>query len=219
MVLHVREDDDRSPFVAGMEDVLIDEVLRMRDCILTNKCYPLQSFGTLPGFSRFPSTISKEEAKGHIFHNGPLCCRVVYMRFTGRNGNHTGGVVRHLHSSETDKAYATSPSVSTGLSREHSLVIEDDDEEDAVIVTEGLQTRRKRQARSESIEILESPPKRKSSLPVKKVRYTFGDVFCGAGGASQGAVQAGFHVCWGLDNDEDAMVKVKVENKGKAEQA
>lgn len=30
-------------------------------------------------------------------------------------------------------------------------------------------------------------------------RYTFGDCFCGAGGASRGAVQAGLHLNWGFD--------------------
>ena len=30
-------------------------------------------------------------------------------------------------------------------------------------------------------------------------RYTFGDCFCGAGGTSRGAIQAGLHINWGFD--------------------
>ncbi|KAF3139379.1 hypothetical protein TWF594_006672 [Orbilia oligospora] len=36
-------------------------------------------------------------------------------------------------------------------------------------------------------------------------RYTFGDAFCGAGGATCGAVMAGFKVRWGVDHDEAAI--------------
>lgn len=34
--------------------------------------------------------------------------------------------------------------------------------------------------------------------------YTFGDVFCGAGGVSCGAKQAGLRIVWGLERDADA---------------
>lgn len=37
-----------------------------------------------------------------------------------------------------------------------------------------------------------------------EVQYTFGDVFCGAGGVSSGAKQAGLKVAWGLERDDDA---------------
>ncbi|KAK6503582.1 hypothetical protein TWF481_008595 [Arthrobotrys musiformis] len=39
--------------------------------------------------------------------------------------------------------------------------------------------------------------------PLRK--YTFGDAFCGAGGATCGAVMAGFKVRWGVDHDEAAI--------------
>lgn len=37
-----------------------------------------------------------------------------------------------------------------------------------------------------------------------EIPYTFGDVFCGAGGVSSGAKQAGLKVVWGLERDIDA---------------
>jgi DNA (cytosine-5)-methyltransferase 1 len=36
-------------------------------------------------------------------------------------------------------------------------------------------------------------------------QYTFGDAFCGAGGCSSGASQAGLYVKWGFDKDKDAI--------------
>ncbi|KAK6537805.1 hypothetical protein TWF694_010710 [Orbilia ellipsospora] len=39
----------------------------------------------------------------------------------------------------------------------------------------------------------------------RRRKYTFGDAFCGAGGATCGAVMAGFKVRWGVDHDEAAI--------------
>ena len=213
MTLRVSEDDNRSPLLAGKEDILVDQVLRKRDCVFTNKCCPLQNFRTLPSFPRLCRSTTKEDALYQIYHDGRLCCRVVYIRFTGRTGKDTSGIVRHLHSDEIDVDPASS-SVGPGSSRGNFLIIEDDDEEEAVVVTGGTRTRGKRRARSDSIETLEAPPRRKSSLPTKKKRYTFADVFCGAGGASQGAAQAGLHVLWGLDNNEDALNAYRSNHTG-----
>lgn len=49
-----------------------------------------------------------------------------------------------------------------------------------------------------------SQTKRRSTL-AKARRYTFGDAYCGIGGASEGASQADFFVKWGLEKDEYAM--------------
>ncbi|KAK6355351.1 hypothetical protein TWF696_004460 [Orbilia brochopaga] len=51
-----------------------------------------------------------------------------------------------------------------------------------------------------------STPSPIASQPRKpRRRYTFGDAFCGAGGATSGAVMAGFKVRWGVDHDEAAI--------------
>ncbi|KAK6502617.1 hypothetical protein TWF506_003197 [Arthrobotrys conoides] len=41
--------------------------------------------------------------------------------------------------------------------------------------------------------------------PIKKPQYTFGDFFCGAGGASCGAKLAGLKIAYGVDNWADAV--------------
>lgn len=50
-----------------------------------------------------------------------------------------------------------------------------------------------------------SAPKRaRVDVPKKQAKYTFGDCFCGAGGASQGAKDAGLAVLWGVDKEAAA---------------
>ncbi|KAJ4994344.1 Modification methylase HphIA [Stagonosporopsis vannaccii] len=214
LTLRVRDDDQRNPFAVGMEDVSVQEVLRKRDCIFTNKRFPLQSFRYDPRFTRFPIFTTKQEAVRRIFYDGPLCCRVTYIRFTNRTGKDSSGIIRHLHSDEIDNPGPSASSAEPGLSPESSVIIEDDEEEDAVILTASSRGRGKQRARSPSLEILESLPNQKLPCPTKRQRYTFGDVFCGAGGATRGAVQAGLHVRWGLDIDEDALNTYHLNHPG-----
>ena len=49
-----------------------------------------------------------------------------------------------------------------------------------------------------------SPLELTRSRSAQPRRYTFGDMFCGAGGMSRGAQQAGLSVTWGLDRDPGA---------------
>ncbi|KAF3287393.1 hypothetical protein TWF970_007117 [Orbilia oligospora] len=51
--------------------------------------------------------------------------------------------------------------------------------------------------------------------PVKKHQYTFGDFFCGAGGASCGAKIAGLKIAYGVDKWEDALMSYE-RNYGKS---
>jgi len=216
MVLRVKEDDTRCPFVAGMEDIPVDEVLRPRDCVLTNKPYPLSSFRDAGGCN-FPPGLSEKEVKQNIFHGGRLACRVVNILFVSKNGKHYSGIVRHLYNRESDKPSTDSSTNGPGLSRATPIPIPDDqrdDQRDAPLGSHGLSGQGKRRARSASIEIVDAPNKRRSSHPSKQAHFTFGDVFCGAGGASQGAKQAGLHVVWGLDNDDRAIQAYGLNHPG-----
>jgi DNA (cytosine-5)-methyltransferase 1 len=202
MVLRVDEHDTRSPFVAGMEDVDASEVVFVRECTLTNKNYPFMSF-RMDGGAAYPRGMSQEETRHQIFHGGRLTCRVVAMFHLNKNGKPYGGIVRHLYAAEADPVENADNTPRSGLSRETSISVEDNDEDDCVIVS----NKGKRRQRSESIEMLETEPtkKRRSPHPTKKGQLVFGDVFCGAGGASQGAKQAGYYVKWGLDEWDRAL--------------
>jgi DNA (cytosine-5)-methyltransferase 1 len=202
MVLRVDEHDTRSPSVAGMEDVDASEVVCVRECTLTNKNYPFKSF-RMDGGAAYPRGMSQEETKLQIFHGGRLTCRVVAMFYLNKNGKPYGGIVRHLYAAESDPVEDADSTSRSGLSHETSISVEDNDEDDCVIVS----NKGKRRARSESIEMLETEPikKRRSPHLTKKDQLIFGDVFCGAGGASQGAKQAGYYVKWGLDGWDRAL--------------
>jgi DNA (cytosine-5)-methyltransferase 1 len=201
MVLRIDEDDTRCPFVAGLEDVPTAKVLRTRDCVLTNKPYPFLSFRDGPRCA-FPAVLSDKEVKQQIFHGGRLACRVVNIRIISKNGKQYSGIVRQLYHREADTSATSTPS-KPGVSWANSISVEDNGEDGVVIVSKSAG---KRRTRSNSIEMFDvAPPKRRASLPTKPARYTFGDVFCGAGGASQGAKQAGLLVTWGLDSDKLAI--------------
>jgi DNA (cytosine-5)-methyltransferase 1 len=211
MVLRVNEDDPRSPFVAGMEDVDIDEVVGMRECTLTNKPYPLMSFRT-DGRSAYPLSMSNEDIKHQIFQGGRLTCRVVNILYLNKNEKPYGGIVRQLYAKEADAVEDANPG--PGLSRETSISIEDNEEDNCIIVSNKKSTG-KRRASSPAFEMLDAEPtKRRSSHPIKKSQLIFGDVFCGAGGASQGAKQAGYHVAWGLDMWDRALGSYRLNHEG-----
>ncbi|KAH7090195.1 S-adenosyl-L-methionine-dependent methyltransferase [Paraphoma chrysanthemicola] len=214
MVLRVDENDPRCPFVAGLEDISVDEVLCTRECVLTNKNYPLLSFRS-GQLCAFPSGLSKQQIKQQMFHGGRLACRVVNILFINDKGKTYSGIVRHLYGKESDAASCASSSDTPGLSRNSSIVVDDDDLAIPDTESHGLSGTIKRRARSPSVTELDGRPRKKRS-PVlhKSDRYTFGDVFCGAGGASQGAKQAGLHVTWGLDHDKDAIIAYQSNHPG-----
>jgi DNA (cytosine-5)-methyltransferase 1 len=104
MVLHAEEDDTRCPMVAGMEDISVDMVLRTRDCVLTNKPYPLCSFRD-DGYCAFPVSLGHKEIKHQIFHGGRLVCRMLnVLNFKDRNAKARSGIVRQLYAKEADAA-------------------------------------------------------------------------------------------------------------------
>ncbi|KAF2116861.1 S-adenosyl-L-methionine-dependent methyltransferase [Lophiotrema nucula] len=210
MVLNVHDDDNRSPFVQGMEDVGVTDVLKRRQCTLTSKEYPLGSFRDDPLPNNWDA-MTTAEIKPWVFRRARVACRWINIVVQSENGKQYSGVVRRLYSHECE---AEQPSVSPAvlrldLSRESSVAIGDEEDDSDFVIVERPESRRilpaaKRRQRPESVvEQDASPPKR--TLPTKDKRYTFGDSFCGAGGASQGAVQAGLFVKWGLDHNKYAM--------------
>ncbi|KAH4037884.1 hypothetical protein HBI88_122120 [Parastagonospora nodorum] len=203
MVLCVNETDTRSAFIAGMEEVSVDEIFRIRDCVLTNKPYPLLSFRDSGCWKfDFRKGLSIDEMKEQVFHEGRLVCRVVNILIVRNNkkGKAQSGIVRHLYAREAD-AVSTGAARGPGASRTDSIQVDDDEESDeSVVVDPDSAGRRKRRGHFSS-----GSRKRHSPMPIKARQLTFGDVFCGAGGSSQGAKQAGLSIKWGLDFDDDAI--------------
>lgn len=214
MILPITEGDSICPSVAGMEEFAPEDVIGVRECELTNKPYPLKSFRD-SNCSAYPSWLSQDEIRLHIFQQGRLCCRFVMILSKRETNQDTrtvqklrSGIVRQLYASETVTHGISTPSPTNslsdaGISRKHSIIVHDDEEDcDVIVVSRG-----KKRVRSMSLEILDiAPPKCPLPQSKKRARYTMSDVFCGAGGASQGAAQAGLQVIWGLDKDKLALL-------------
>ena len=198
MVISVDENDTRCPMVVGMEEVSVDEVLHLRECVLTDKPYPLRSFREdLP--REISVSLSDKEMKQQIFHGGRLVCRVLNIlefKTTGKSANPTCGIIRQLYAREADVNENATASQGPGTSRYDCITLDEDDSEG-----ENEPALGKERTRPSS----NMPRKRRSPMPTKPGHYTFGDMFCGAGGSSQGALQAGLQVRWGLDADDDAI--------------
>ncbi|KAF2465977.1 S-adenosyl-L-methionine-dependent methyltransferase [Lindgomyces ingoldianus] len=227
MVLSVFEDDDRSAFVQGMEEFPVEEVLRKRECIITHMSYPAMSFreGLLPIHLQ-----TDQERKAHIFHKGRLTCRWVNIAILTETKRNYSGVIRGIYSREADSRQLPVRIRAKGHTPNMPIDLDEDDEQGGGLIIDHPQeaTSGKRHRATNSIEeigslghpssaregnrhkrttsIEEVSADGRPALPSKSMRYTFGDAFCGAGGASQGASSAGLHIKWGLDKDEYAIL-------------
>ncbi|KAK1913467.1 hypothetical protein P3342_005403 [Pyrenophora teres f. teres] len=199
MVLNVSEDDHHSPLVAGIEDVDIEEVIRMRLCSLTNKPYPFMSFRSGENVA-YPVGIGKEEIERQIFHGGQLACRVVkvfYIR--SATGKSYGGMARQLYAHEADTNHRDTSNKS---------IISEDDEAHGSTTANNANT---------NMVDKKEPPTRKRSLNEElHVLSNRGSLYlemCSVGrGASQGALQAGYAIGWGLDSDHTALKTYKLNH-------
>lgn len=187
-MLNVFDDDARSPFVQGQEEVALEEVLRKREIVLSHRPYETQVEGRKRKNDTFHSQMvrrefihmSHAEKTSEIFHNLRLVCRTAHILRHTSEGKFYSGEARLLYRLEGDFPLCTSEFKSPGASRKTSISIEDDEKE---------------------------PPNHFSSqsTPTTAERMTFGDMFCCSGGASQGAVQADLKPVFGLDKDNIAL--------------
>jgi DNA (cytosine-5)-methyltransferase 1 len=201
MHLEVHEDDNRPAEVQGMVDVSATEVKSKREIITTQKPYPMKSFrdGSMETYQRLRS---KEDIKREIFSRGPLVCRWSRTSIISPNGTAYGGILRLLSRKEV--------MIPTQLRDSQFPLPQPMSRTSPAQLAHQSQLREarigKRPARTPSLETLDTPPqKRPATHPMKKKQYTFFDMYCGAGGASRGAVNAGLQVLGGLDFNENAM--------------
>ncbi|KAL8805619.1 MAG: hypothetical protein Q9182_001884 [Xanthomendoza sp. 2 TL-2023] len=185
---------------ALMDTAGLSEVLRLRKVILTNAAYPYCSCKTEP--------LNKTMSRESIRETGTLVCRwkmVVCYRPSSRNCTSRIWVEKsivRLRANEAD------PNLS--LDDEHLRTLWRGSTskggacpgwlpgEEAFNTTE----RRAKEDNSETIFNTKFDRFRENSVETSKGhRYTFGDAFCGAGGASRGAKEAGYRVEWGFDSD------------------
>ncbi|KAH8730545.1 S-adenosyl-L-methionine-dependent methyltransferase [Phaeosphaeriaceae sp. PMI808] len=192
LLLEVTENDSRPPFEQGLQDLPPDEVIQLRKCIFTNLTHENMSLRS----SRLyvPNRLRKrEEIKEWLFENGPLFCRWVHIVELHRSGSSYGGEARRIYKREVT---TFSPS-----SKYESIP------EPAKPTT--LSDRGRRHKRSRSVQEM-SPSKHAHFSHQKSRVFTFADGFCGCGGVSQGARQAGWKIEWGLEKDPTAMAAYRI---------
>ncbi|KAF2199365.1 S-adenosyl-L-methionine-dependent methyltransferase, partial [Delitschia confertaspora ATCC 74209] len=188
MLVEVQGRDSKDIKIQGMVDIPLEDVKGLRELILTEKPYPQLSFREIrfPVYSQY-----KHERKKHIFENGRLVCRWVYTRIINDKGKSYEGSVRKIFARESDK-----------IGRKTG---EGNTPQRPITVVSGSGSTES----SPSMEFLNHDPtilEQASRLDRKDPdrQYTFGDFFCGVGGTSQGAQDAGLKVRFGLDFDKDA---------------
>ncbi|KAF2629779.1 S-adenosyl-L-methionine-dependent methyltransferase [Macroventuria anomochaeta] len=197
--LVVREDDDRPGFVQGLEEVPIAQVERKRAIDITEKPFPMLSFRDKPA-STYEGLIgiSRTEQRRHIFQSGALVCRWSRTSIISPNGGVYGGIYRHVSKTGTT---APQPSQQSGANSSPTPHV-------------NMSASSRGHGRTLSLEELSTPHTPRTALPAKKQRYKFFDMFCGNGGASRGADQAGLTVMGGLDHNETAMEAWEKNNPG-----
>ena len=210
-ILHMKEGDFRDPKSQCMEEISRSECGQKRRLILVN----------LDGFTSSEAESSLSASKS-IRGERTLICRWKYICYVKSNkerrpladvqcystANESSAIIR-LREEECDegplcrsnhsniRTHWRGPNIAqAGFIGTSRPIVEGDDEVsrlgfDRLALNPGEQT--------------SSPPgdllldsKKRDNI------YTFGDAFCGAGGASRGAALAGLQIRWGFDSDINA---------------
>ena len=195
MVLNVHDDDPRPAFVQATEDVSIDQVVQKREIVFSPRPYVpgvgLDTFRDVYRTERYPKhwpALTTDEQRKDAFHNARLVCRNVHILRHDKNGKFREGEIHLMYRRECGSQ--AKDATQHGNSRSAAINVDDNDE------TPDLSNSHRRQG------------------PVKRGRYTSADTFCCGGGASQGAVQAGFDVTWALDKDNVSLQTYALNHPG-----
>jgi len=218
MDITVDRDDARAFDIQGQEDVPLAAAFRKRNLLVTNKPYPQLS-------------LLRHEITPD-YDIGLLICRWVHLtvhrstahRHDGRR--HRQGVLRMIDRSEASPRPKDVVDLTTEdsfhritkteqLTRKVSKVGTFESvfktEKTESYIPDIARSRKRSQSPDERSPASRTQPSSSSApkrarvdVPKKQIKYTFGDCFCGAGGASQGAKDAGLTVLWGLDKEAAA---------------
>ena len=189
MILKLDKNDHRDILEQSAETVHLSEVVRIRELVKTNQQFPALSY-------RETEYESQKLSKQFIYDQCRLVCRWNYL-------NQHEGFLRKVTDEESDNGYSvphyrlkyeyrglTTPGgdCPRWLETEESF---DQEERTRCSFIDPLGFH------SHSIN---TPRPRQQQR-----RYTFGDGYCGCGGASRGAYGAGLRIAWGFDQDPFAI--------------
>ena len=191
MLMSFDDDDPRDIHHQSIETVQLREVVRLRELIKTNLPFPKYSF-------RESDENWRSQGKEYVMQHSRLLCRTKLIR-----RSNSEGTLQTLGEGETDEGYRTDDSQLRCDFRGET--------EKGGICARWLDGERdfdeRERVRVQDIDLLNfsnyyNTWARNNS---QQRRYTFGDAFCGAGGASRGAKAVGLRVDWGFDFDPAAI--------------
>ena len=201
MLLNMDDEDARDIYHQSIHTVELAEVVRMRELVKTNQLFPALSYRESdPGL--------RSQSKDYVMQFGRIVCRTKLVQ-----ANKNQGCLQFLEEAETDERCAGDPHQlrcdfrgETEKGGSCPRWLNGEEEFDEV-----------ERERSRNIDILRfhhdlQPTTTARSMTDltgdgldKSRRYTLGDAFCGAGGASRGAKAAGLRIDWGFDFDPAAI--------------
>ncbi|KAI4091785.1 MAG: hypothetical protein LQ344_003889 [Seirophora lacunosa] len=187
------------------------DVIRLREMILTNEAYPAYSFKEI----RQSKWRSRAEAREQC----RLVCRwkltMIYrMKATGKACVQMS--VERLRADASDHNYRAKDEylreefrgkTTKGGSSPAWLKGEEDFDRNRQNLNQGIDILHRRKFCTPHINKVDLTTYVPQGEPTQ--RYTFGDAFCGTGGASSGAKSAGFRIDWGFDFDLAAIESYK----------
>lgn len=217
MVVDVDVNDNRTLGVQGLEDISLEDVLRVRELVITTKDVRNTLFRPVMERCRGQSeahTIST------IFNEAPLVCRWIHTSVypsaadrdsTRKNKRALQGAVRRVLPSETDGGMQQQRQI---IHPQQSPRSQNAPRNNAVDLTGLIEDARLKDSRTKrppasSDTASEASPAKRLKLRTLATRrtLTWADAFCCSGGATRGAVMAGgVQVKWAMDHDEKALL-------------
>ncbi|KAI0467570.1 S-adenosyl-L-methionine-dependent methyltransferase [Xylaria cf. heliscus] len=187
MILHVDSDDKRPDEVQAAVEVPVTDVIKIRNCHFTNADFPIHR--TVIGIHESVADLQQEGVLmcrwKCIFKYRDSATRIAYIHRTRKNAAPLEYIVEHLNAKQVAKnRFKVSEISRFNAWRGGKVRGGEYDPESGNSSVQGPVVQLEGEEDPESVLIEKKPGQ----------RYTFGDMFCGAGGASCGAEKAGFHI-------------------------
>ncbi|KAI1286563.1 S-adenosyl-L-methionine-dependent methyltransferase [Xylaria venustula] len=199
MILHTDSDDMRPEEHQGAIELPVNDAVKVRNCHFTNADFP-----------EHPTNIGIYNTKDELEEQGVLMCRwrcifkyknsetrIAHLNQTRKDAAPCEYSVEHLNAKHTNKKrFRVSESSRFNAWRGWKVRGGEHDPENESSTVKGLVVHLDGDSEEDpELLMIEKKPGQ---------RYTFGDMFCGAGGASCGAQKAGFQVTIACDHHNGA---------------
>lgn len=173
---------------SALHEVSVEHVLKNRHIIFTNQNFPLLS-------GRDDDASFQDPTQQVTF--GPLFCRWIDTTVVDERRRSVEHIIQRLDFRDADD---DTRSVDGDRTRKTRIATNEARFQWRGIPTElgGMHVSGRRTGHLDG------------KIEVEQVRsYTFADAFCGAGGTSRGAIDAGLHLRWGFDNNLEAITSYR----------